>query len=143
MQKCYVLVADSTRARVFDYEAASKQLNELYDIIDPLGRLPDAKLSSDRPGRLQGGGAGHAFESKHANKEYEHDEFARRVCQRLEADRISHKFDSLIMVAPPKFLGELRNHLSDSCEKLVTKSMHSNLSRSTPGEILQHLKDSK
>src|SRR5690606_7149341 len=54
--------------------------------------------------------------------------FAREVGRYLDKARQAHRFEQLILVAPPKFLGALRKALDKEVEKLVTEEIPKDLS---------------
>jgi len=49
-------------------------------------------------------------------------------------------FDELVLVAPPKFLGMLRDELQNPLDKLVTRTVDKDLTRLTVHELVEALK---
>jgi protein required for attachment to host cells len=54
--------------------------------------------------------------------------FARRVGDYLDQARQERRYDQLVLVAPPKFLGALRKELRKEVEKLVADELPKDLS---------------
>lgn len=68
-------------------------------------------------------------------------DFARRLAARIEELRVAQEVDELILVAPPRFLGQLRACLSDHAGALVTLSLSKDLSLASPDEIFERLSE--
>ena len=48
------------------------------------------------------------------------------------------RFTSLLIAAPPHFLGDLRQHLSKDCQQIVGKTVNKDLLRSDDNGIIAH-----
>jgi len=48
----WVVVADASRARIFEAAELPEPLREIEDLVQPEGRMPERALQSDRPGAL-------------------------------------------------------------------------------------------
>jgi len=141
MTYTWVVVADSTRARIFNAESSSANLAETEGLLHPESRLHDRDLTSDLPGRsFDSKGSGrHAMESPTDPKHELAIEFARAIARHLEASRVKKDFEQLVIVAAPSFLGLLREQLSATCRKLVAFELNKNLVQQSPDEIRAHL----
>lgn len=141
MKRVWVVVASSTVARLFAAEAAAGPLEELEEMVHPEGRLHEQQLVSDLPGRtFDSTGAGrHAKEAGVAPKEQEAVKFAIQVAERLEAGRTEGRFDALVIVAAPHFLGQLRGRLSPPTRDRVILELDQNLVHLGAREIREHL----
>lgn len=53
--------------------------------------------------------------------------FAKEVAQSIDNARVIHEFDQLILVAPPKMLGLLRQSLPEPTQALVTAEVAKNV----------------
>lgn len=136
-----VMVADAGRARFFTAESATATLVEDEDRLHPEGRLHVSEMASDEPGRsFDSHGEGqHAMGHKVDPKRQEAIRFAKELCDDLEARRNKGKVEGLYLVAPPQFLGELRDHLSASLKKLVKDEIHKDLTEHAAADIRAHL----
>jgi protein required for attachment to host cells len=142
MPKTWVLVADTTRARVFSAEKATGGLEEVETLVHTESRLHEQALTSDqRPGRRQGsnGTGGHSMGHEEDPKRQEHLRFAKQVSGYLEDAHNARRFERLYVVAAPAFLGDLRNSLPKVVAQLITGEIPKNITRLGVGEIRDHL----
>lgn len=141
MTYTWVVVADSTRARIFDAESSSAGLSEVETLTHPEGRMHDRDITSDLPGRSfdSKGNARHAMEPPTDPKHELAIEFARTIARHLDAARVKRDYEQLVIVAAPTFLGLLREQLNNTCRKLVAFELNKNLVQNTPEEIRSHL----
>lgn len=138
----WVVVADSTRARIFNVDSSSAPLSEADGLASPEGRLHDRDITSDLPGRSfdsSKAGGRHAMEPTTDPKHELAVEFARTIARHIEAGRVKRHFEQLVLVAAPSFLGLLREQLSNTCRKLVAYELNKNLVQHTPEDIRSHL----
>ena len=66
--------------------------------------------------------------------------FAKRVGEYLDKARTAHKYDRLHLIAPPKFLGQLRKELGKEVQKLVAEELPKDLSWLDARDIEQRYK---
>jgi protein required for attachment to host cells len=137
----WLLVADSVRGRVFQADSPTGPLTEIITLAHPEGRLHEQALTSDLPGRTfdRGGQGRHVMEDRISAKEQGNIRFALRIAEHLELMRVEGKFERLIIVAPPEFLGILSAKLSDATRKLVSMRLDKNLAQKSAKEIRNHL----
>ncbi len=136
----WILVADSTRARIFTTDSPSSSLEEIEDFSHTEGRLHDRDITSDLPGKIKSvGGGGHAFEQATDPKQHENDNFAHLIAQYLEDAHNANRFEQLLIVAAPTFLGLLRNHLQDQIKQRVCFELDKDLTMMSATNIRQHL----
>jgi protein required for attachment to host cells len=141
MDIVWVLVADSGRARLFQASGPNASLEEQTDLVMPSARLRNQDIRGDRPGRsFDSFGEGrHAMEPSTPAKEIESDRFAARIAVLLEVERLAGAYTRLVLVAPPRFLGQLRDALSDPVRALVSNELNKDLVRFDVGAIREHL----
>jgi protein required for attachment to host cells len=60
---------------------------------------------------------------------------ARRVGDYLEKARSDHRYDQLVVIAPPKFLGALHKELGKEVEKLIADEVPKDLSSLSQREL--------
>jgi len=126
MKTTWIVAADASRARVLQV-ADRERLDEIENLVNPEGRLQDRELTTDANPRLHGPGGMSAREEPSA-VEHAVELFAKRVGDYLEKARTDHRFDELVLVAPPKFLGALRKELGKEVGKLVADELPKDLS---------------
>ncbi len=128
MNAAWVVVADTSRARIFSAENAFSPLVEIQTLDHPEARLHAGDLVTDKPGRDRSAGPrshdmGHVDETKHD----EAVRFAHQVCATLESGRAQGHFNKLHVIAAPSFLGLLRKHRPQPLQKLVATEISKNL----------------
>ena len=131
----YIVVADASRARLFTREG--KRLVEQDELLHPEGRLHEGDLITDREADVHESTAT-ATRSTHdpdKAKKREAEMFAKRLADRLYHERVENKLGKLILVAPPYFLGLLRDKLDQPTNRLVTHSLDKDFARSRVEEI--------
>lgn len=143
MRETWLVVADSTRARIFATARGWDTLQERTDLVHPLGRANERELTSDLPGRTfdSYGEGRHAMAPRTGPKEHEAVVFAKELAAEIEAARTRNELDSLVVMAAPSFLGLLKSELSEAAQRLVVTSIHKNLVKSSLDEIRKHLPD--
>lgn len=141
MPKTWVVVAESSRARVFELEKRNLPLIEIQDFNHPEGHLHERDLGSNAPGRGFSGknGIQHGVEPTSSFKEKGAENFAKSICEYLETAHEGKQFERLVLMAPPDFMGILRKHLAEGVKKSVTHELTKNLVRLGPDEIHEHL----
>ncbi len=140
MKLTWILVADSTRARIFTADTPSSELQEIEGLTHNEGRLHDRELTTDLPGRIKSSdGSGHALEQPTDPKKHEADNFAHQLAQHLETAHNANQFKRLLIVANPTFLGLLRNCLSEQIKKQICFELDKNFTLESPAEIRKHL----
>ena len=114
MPKIWVLVADTTRARVFSANKTLGPIQEVDTLVHVESRLHEQELTSDpRPGRnLGGNGNSHSMGHETDPKKQEGIRFAKQICDYLNSAHAERRFERLYIMAAPTFLGELRHNLS-------------------------------
>jgi protein required for attachment to host cells len=128
MKTTWIVVAESARARIFAMSGSKGKLREITDLTHPESRLHDRELTSDLPGRtFDSHGRRHGMEQASDPHEQEAQMFATQVARHLDRGRREGNFDSLVLVAPPKFLGRLRAELSKSARDALVGELDKNL----------------
>lgn len=125
----WIVVADSSRCRIFASDKPAGPLEEIETLAHPEGRLHERDLASDRPGRAfdSKGKGRHAMSSEVGVKKHEAIVFAVRIAERLERGRGKEAFDRLVLVAPPSFLGLLRERLKRPLRARVAREVGKNM----------------
>lgn len=139
----WVLVADTTRARVFSTNKRNGRLVEQFDLVNPEARLHERELTSDLSGRSANSATGmsssYGRDEKHKPESVR--QFARRIAGRLERDRSLGRFDKLYIVAEPSFLGELRKALDGDTMAICAGTVDKNLTRGSVEQVRAALPD--
>ncbi|WP_373016868.1 host attachment protein [Thiomicrorhabdus sp.] len=141
MKPVWILVADSSRARIFTAENSVAELIEIETLAHPEGRLHEQEMDSDLPGKANGvqGAGGHVYTDEVSPKEQEEVNFAKSVSSHLCDELNQNKFEKLFVVAAPAFLGELRQSFSTRLTKHVAFTLDKNVVSLSPQEIRTYL----
>ncbi len=137
----WVVVADSSAARIFGTDGPTGPLTELESIAHPEGRMLARELTSDLPGRAfdSGGQGRHIMESQVGPRQQAAIDFARFLAKRLQRARGQGELERLAIVAPPDFLGLMREALGTQLQRLVVLEVDRNLVKLAPKEIRERL----
>lgn len=139
----WIVVTDGGHARIAVSEGTGPKLRiaptyvKEMDADVPAGR----DIVTDKPGRtFDSAGTGrHAMAPPSDPREQAKQEFIRSVAQCLEDAAGQGKFQRLILVAPPRALGELRSCLSSGLQSKVAHEVAKDLNRLSPAELGEHL----
>ncbi|HEB90834.1 MAG TPA: host attachment protein [Deltaproteobacteria bacterium] len=141
MSSTWVVVADSARARIFDFDETAWALTEREDLVHPESRLRPGEITTDRPGstfRAVGPGR-QGLDPRSSVKEVERRDFARTLARRLDKAVDTNEVQKLIVMAGPKFLGDLRDCLDSPTRRAVSLEIEKNLAKHDAREILEAL----
>jgi protein required for attachment to host cells len=138
-----VLVAHDAGARLFDQKGPGKGLIELANIAFEDGRRSLTEINADKSGRgggqRGGSGHGHAFEPHEDAHKHAVHHFARTLVDDLAHAHHRKEFTQLILVAPPRFLGFLRESLGTQLKRALIGTLAKDLPRATASELCAHL----
>jgi protein required for attachment to host cells len=135
----YILVADSGAAKLFRAEGGLNALELVQEQANPEGRKTRSELESDRPGQQRNDSGGmHGLGGDSDAQQHERAKFARSLCTLLQSEQQAGKFTNLLIAAPPHFLGDLRQHLSKDCLRVLGKSVNKNLLRVGEKDVIAH-----
>ena len=136
-KKTWVLVADGARARIF-----VKNQENLRDAMgcDFVGEnLKDSEAGTDKPGRgfESSNPTRHAYQPRTDWHQYHKELFAKELCDTLEAENA--EFDELIIISPPKTLGNIRSYLSKQTLSKVKAEIHKDVTKLSEHDLALYL----
>lgn len=119
MQQTWILVADGSHARLF----------QCVDPAQPwrLARNLDREHSRENTHRTDS----HEDAGEHG--------FAHFLVGELETQRQAGGVERLVLVAPPKFLGQLRGEIKGPLEHLVVRSKDADYTQMADTELVKHI----
>ena len=129
MSDIWVLVADSSEARIYSARHMRSSLELVASLSHAESRMHPRDMVSDIPGRVHDrfGPGRHSLDSGQQIKAEERLRFAREITAYLsEAHRLK-KFDRLIVMAGPAFLGTLRDCFSKTLAESVVAEVPKDL----------------
>ena len=145
IRKCrtWVVVANGTTARALENEGVGKGLNPAPAFEMSVESPPTREQGSDRPGRVHDrfGPGRHAMEPKADWHRRDKALFAKAVAKRIESSARDGRFDRLVLIAPPKAMGDIRAALDRHVRDLVTGEVTKDLTHGDLAEIEKHLGD--
>lgn len=138
-KKTWVLVADGTRARIF--VKRFKSLNNVMGQDFVSDNLRDSEIYMDKPGRAyeSANPTRHAYQPRTDWHDYHKQLFAKEICSILEKAHENAEFDELIIISPPKMLGDIRGYLGKQILPKITAEVAKDISKLSEYELLQYL----
>jgi len=145
-KKTWIVIADGMHARILRQDKRGAPLTPALDqeLYDPAVHGFSRDLKSAAPGRAfdsGSGGARHSMEPRVDPKTLEKQNFAKRVAELINDAASRKTFDQLVLVAPPKTLGELRTQLGEPAKKVLIGEIHHDLVKTPIHELPQHLSE--
>lgn len=144
-----IVVADQAEARFYDAEPPDVALHASGGLRDPMARLHERDLVSDRPGRVfdhaaprgtrRGAVAHHATGGERTARTEEAMAFARRIALQLERAQRQGRFDRIVLMANPRFLGMLRQVLSPQLGRCVVAEVAKDLVHQSDQVVSAHV----
>nr|WP_295371971.1 host attachment family protein [uncultured Sphingosinicella sp.] len=133
----FVVVADGAKMLFFRNEGDAEFLKLEIERKREQENLPDRDLKTADRGRTfdASGGAGRSAYEETDFHQLEEDRFAAETAELLKTRALRNDFESLIIVAPPKTLGELRKHYHKEVEKRLTGEIAKDLTGHTVDAI--------
>lgn len=141
MTTTLIAVAQSAKARFFRHSSDEKHLQQISVLTHPESALHDGDLLADRHGTTTSsmGPQQRAYSTHESPTEVEADRFAKEVIAMITQSRLSNDFDRAVLIAPPTFLGKLRNDMSAADKKFVTGELAKNLTDHETDDIATHV----
>lgn len=140
----WILVTDTASGRLFSTELPEDMWTLVQAFQHPESREPARDSRTTAPYGRTHQGAGHggvqsAFEPHTSPLEIEHGHFAAELGKFLEKARVENKFDELVLVAAPHFLGQLKNALPAQTLKRLKTTIDKDLNQLKPAEIRERV----
>ena len=150
----WILVCDASRARLFAETGPARELSLVGSYEHPQSRERVRDLVTDSNGRKPIGGS-HAvgLNGRHGGfhgrpgvepdtdpKDVEAIKFARSLADTLEKGFDAHAYDALVVTAPPRFLGQLKETMSEKVKRRMTMAIDKDLSLLPPRDIARRIR---
>jgi protein required for attachment to host cells len=143
MPTTWIVAADSSRARVFEIAEPERRLHPVEEFDHPQGRAHNRELTSGAQGRYlsQGGGPrAHSATRQVSAVDHENELFSKTLSRYLDKARSQHRYDKLYLIAPPEFLGLMRENLSKEVRRLTAEEINKDLSWFDARDIERYVK---
>jgi protein required for attachment to host cells len=138
----WILIADSSRARIFEKNESEKHLREVGDFVNAAGRSEDNELRTDERGRFYGKGEreqGHTNQPAVSPVEHENEMFSHTLANYLDDARNDRRYSRLYLIAAPKFLGLLHGGLKEEVRELVADELAKDISTMNARDVENYL----
>lgn len=122
---------------VIDGENFELYRNAGDEAAPELSALPSPKLDAHN----HSGGSHHSSAGNHAGNMVNEDAHVAAAATWLNEQVLGHKLEHLVVIAPPRALGELRKHYHKLTEQALIKELHKDLIGQQPAEILHALRE--
>ena len=137
----WVIVADHQHVRAFSNDGPNRGLSPVagWELVNPLKRGRD--IMADRQGRSfdsQGMGR-HAMEPHTDPRRTEAKRFLTELVAKIRKAAESKSFDRMVLVAPPRTLGELRQLLPDNVRNMIVEELAEDLTKHPVDKVLEHV----
>jgi protein required for attachment to host cells len=134
----WILICDASRARIFETNAESRSLRLVRELAHAESRAKDHELVSDTPGRMSKGYA-HVPVDAASPHRVEAERFAKQIARTLHDAADKRSYDAAAIVAPPHFLGVLRDTFCATVSRRIVTTLDRDLTHLSDRELPQHL----
>jgi protein required for attachment to host cells len=133
----FVVVADGRKMLFFRNEGDAEFPKLQVERKQVQENPADRDQKTDAPGHTfdASGGAGRSAYEEVDFHQLEEDRFAAETAEMLKKRALRNEFESLIIVAPPRTLGELRKHYHKEVEKRLAAEVAKDLTGHPVAEI--------
>jgi protein required for attachment to host cells len=137
----WILIADGAHARLFSNGGPGKGIEAVPGGVINGDHRPDRELVSDGLGRSfeSSGDMRHAIEPRIDPHRELKRTFAHELADMLDQRLREKAYDRLVIVAPPKALGDLRAALSAHVKPLIHAELNKDLVKTPTAELVSHL----
>jgi len=144
LKPTWIAVSDGAQARFFALRKNDDghTFEEAADALQANLKGAAREERGNKPGRSfasAGGGLRHAMEPRSNFLKLEKHNFAREVAGTLDTACSEGRYGALVLVAPPRSLGELRELLSEKALGCVTLEVPKDLTQLTPNALWAQL----
>jgi protein required for attachment to host cells len=140
----WILVTDACHATLYAAERRGDDWQVVDSYSHPESRLKNSELSPTEPGhsaKSKGGSRHTVMEQATSPKQAEMEHFAQQLAVMLSAGTTHRSFETVALVAPPHFLGLLRQRLTAETVKRVLTVVHKDYTFANPREARERLED--
>lgn len=137
----WIVVANRVTARIFAATNPLGTLDEVETLLHPAGRMAEQNLVTDKPGRTYSrtSPGTHASDPDTTQHEHEATLFAAQIAEVLAKARVEDRYGTLVIAAPPAFLGVLRKALDTQTQGVVTLELDKDLAHLDARALRAHL----
>jgi protein required for attachment to host cells len=143
MNTVWILVCDAARARLFEIRNDDPTWHAAGTFDHAESRSKTSELVGDHSGQRSSQGLSvhhNALAPSSSPKEVEKGHFVHTLAMMLDQAMRSKRFDRWVLVAPPHFLGMLKNELTPELKKHLTLTVDKDLTQAGPRDLAERLR---
>jgi protein required for attachment to host cells len=133
----WILISDGAEARVYTYNGPNHKLTVVDGAEFSHVNLPNRELTSTERGRFFDPGDMRSADDRRNPHENEKKKFAHELAKFL--DTKAKDFERLVVAAPPKMLGYLRDCLSKQQMQKVIATIDKDFTKTSEADLEKHL----
>ncbi|HSR56149.1 MAG TPA: host attachment protein [Alphaproteobacteria bacterium] len=139
----WIIVCDGARARILVNRGSGTGLNVIESAEDDEARAKTQELGADRPGRTHDsfGEGRHAMAPRADWHKFAKESFAKDMAAIVNAGAVEDAFDKLVVIAPPRVLGNLRQVLNDQATTRLAGEIGKDLTQVPVQDLGPYLED--
>ncbi|PIW27525.1 MAG: hypothetical protein COW30_10185 [Rhodospirillales bacterium CG15_BIG_FIL_POST_REV_8_21_14_020_66_15] len=136
----WIVVADHQHARVYAHEGPGRGLQAIDGMTFDTLLEPSRDMKTDRPGRKPASGGAIRSMTPAIDPHREAGEkFIGGVAKAVSGAAGRKAFERLVLIAPPRALGEFRKALPDKVRKMVTAELNEDQTKTTDKDLADRL----
>lgn len=137
-----VMVTDGRRLLFLRNQGDREHMNLVVEKASDREDAPDRELGTDEPGSVfQSGGHGRSSYEETDFHQLEEDRWVHDAADKVNSRALKNDFDELVIIAPPKALGELRKKLHKETEKRTILEIDKEMTNQPVNEIEKLIAD--
>jgi protein required for attachment to host cells len=144
MNTVWILVCDAAHARLFEIRNDDPTWHAVGTFDHAESRSKASELVGDHSGQRSSEGRGvhhNALAPASSPKEVQKGHFGHSLATMLDQAMRSRRFDRWVLVAPPHFLGLVKNELTVELEKHLLATVDKDLIHLDVHDLIERLKD--
>ncbi|MFW6197792.1 MAG: host attachment protein [Myxococcota bacterium] len=144
MARTWIVVGHGAGLRILESRGPGTEMRTVRDVPFPWAALKERDAVTDKAGRrFHPGQQGERRSTMENPDPIEHNviRFAKEMAGAIDKDRAAGKFDRLVLVCEPKFLGRLREELSDATTRLIEATLAKDLADADAARVRRSLED--
>ncbi|WP_046690088.1 host attachment protein [Leptospira santarosai] len=141
MKNKWVVVANRSEAKIFEYKGARKGLELLESMKNPKGRMKNRELILNSSKRVKAQRVAFDTESVQEPKRKVAESFASQISDVIAQGRKSNRFLSLVLISEPRFLGMLLDKMDRKSQSMIFHKMGKDITATNNRAILSHLRE--
>lgn len=142
MNTHWYLIAHRAGARIFEQEGVKPELRLIRNFENPEGKLKTSELVFDRQGRSESSNTlrHNALGDSDEPRQRVLESFVRELGEFLEKEALRNAFTSIVLVAEPHFLGELKKVIGKVTSQRLSETVTKDLVHVSDQDIERYLK---